>query len=160
MTSSVTFGLVPSYPSLAQNQARLEIANYPIQFQLPLRWSDVVNGRRIGFVGIARYFEDARMNFIAELIRRSGLEARAWNSVIRQCTIEALGDMTYPGAIVVGCGVSHIGNTSYRGGYGIFQAGTCVALSDATLVWIDDDYRPTPPLDAVRATLSQAMVRV
>jgi acyl-CoA thioester hydrolase len=155
MTSSA----VPNYPSLAQNPARLTLENYPVQFELPLRWSDVVNGRCIGSVGIARYFEDARMNFIAELIGRSGMVRSSWNTVIRQCSIEAVADMVYPGKVTAGCSILRVGNTSYQGGYGIFQNGVCVALSDATLVWIDDDYRPIVPLDLVTATLKKEMLR-
>ncbi len=151
-------GVVPNYPSLAQNPARLHLANYPIQFQLQLRWSDVVNGRCIGSVGIARYFEDARMNFIAELVGRSGLDRSDWNSVIRQCSVESVADMAYPGSVTVGCSILRVGNTSYQGGYGIFQDGVCMALSDAVLVWIDDDYRPVTPHALVTATLKKEML--
>lgn len=149
----------PNYPSLGENPARLKLESYPVQFELPLRWSDVVDGYRVGPLGMARYYEDARMDFVAAIIGKERLHDKSWKGFLRQCTIEMLADATFPGALTVGGCMLHIGNTSYKCGFGLFQHGICVSLSDSVVVWVDDDHRPHALSEEDKAPLRKEMLR-
>lgn len=144
-----------TYPSLARNPARLRLDSYPVRFDLPLRWSDVVNGNRVGTIGLARYYEDARMEFIAALAGKARLHDGTWKGFLRQCSIELLGDVTFPTTLTVGGGVLHVGTTSYRCGFGLFQHGVCVSLSDATVVLVDNNGRPRAVAEEAKALLQR-----
>lgn len=113
---------------------------------------------RIGPIGMARYCEEARMAFIAALIGKDHVLDDGWKGFVRQCTIEMLGDVTFPGILTVGGGVLRIGNTSCAYGFGFFVGGVCVCLSDSVNVWVDDNGRPAAIGEAVRAALGKEML--
>ncbi len=48
----------------------------------------------------------------------------------------------YPGKVIIGTGIGHIGNSSYQVQQALFQNGNCLGLCDATMVYTIDK-KPT-----------------
>lgn len=72
--------------------------------------------------------------------------------VIAKLTVNFLAQAHFPGDVVVGSRVEHVGRTSVRIGQGLFMDDLCFATSEAVLVWVDMDNggRSTPlPADLV-----------
>lgn len=119
----------------------------------------MVDGNRIGPIGMARYCEEARMAVVAAIIGKDRVLDEGWKGFVRQCTIEMLAPLTFPETLVVGGGVIRIGKTSCNYGFGFFQQGVCVGLSDSANVWVNDQGRSTPISEAVKAVLQKEMLR-
>ncbi|MDY0012046.1 MAG: hypothetical protein RBS40_04040 [Rhodocyclaceae bacterium] len=147
--------ITPTYPSLAANPLRLELKTYPVQFQLPTRFSDVAHGKRIGSIGMARYCEQARMQLLTTLLGKERLHSGTWKAFLRQISQEMLSAASFPETLTVGGGLRHIGNSSYSLGFGFFQGGVCVGLCDTTDVWVGDNGRPTAISDEFKNLLQK-----
>lgn len=117
-------------------------------------------GRRIGLIGMARCYEDARTDFVVAIAGPERAYSEDWLGFLRQCTVEMLGDATFPEVLTVGAGVLRIGTTSYSHGFGIFQRGVCVSLSDAVVVWVNANGRPRVAGEDVKAQLRKEMLHL
>ena len=133
-------------PSLATNAARLKLDSYPVQFELQTRWSDVTNGHRIGLVSMARYYEESRTCFLMTINsgKKRSYDKKRGMSFVRQLVIEMLEDVIFPEVLTVGGGILRIGTTSFSYGFGVFQRGKCVSLSDAVSVLVTESGQPKP----------------
>ena len=116
------------------------------------------DGRRIGLIGMARYYEDARTDFVVAVAGPERAYSEAWVGFLRQCTVEMLGDAMFPEPLIVCGGVLRIGTTSYSHGFGIFQRGECISLSDSVVVWVDANGRPRAVSEDVKGPLRKNML--
>jgi len=81
-------------------------------------------------------------------------DTRAW--VVHQ-SIDYLSEVSYPGVVVVGIGVSRIGTSSWSVAMGLFAEGRCAGLSTAVLVH-GLDTGPAPIPESQRALLQRFML--
>ncbi len=149
----------PPHPGhvLAQQAARLQPDNYPLQELHLLRYSDL-DGGRIGRIGMAHIFESLRTSVFVRLQRGSSPGQPRWQSLLRNVTLEFLapGDDQSPLQI---CGaVSALGRSSQRTAFAAFQNGLCLALGEATNVAIGADRRPMPIPAEARQRLQDELI--
>lgn len=124
-----------------------------------VRFSDVDRYRHVNNVATATYCETGRVEF-AEFLAPGSTSGEGAGWVIVKLTVHFLAQAHFPGDVVVGSRVEHIGRTSCRIGQGLFMDNVCFATSDAVLVWVDMDdggkATPLPPdlVDHLRANMT------
>jgi len=81
------------------------------------------------------------------------------DTVLASATINYLNETRFPGEVRVGARLLHIGNKSFRAGYGIFREEVCLATAECTNVYFDSRSRKsaTPP-EAVRKVMQADLV--
>jgi acyl-CoA thioester hydrolase len=143
---------------MKHNPLRLELATYPHRTEITLRFADVDPQWHLNNVRIAEYYQEARLSFFRHLSTDLGYErAPDSRTLIAHQSIDYLSEVTYPGSIVVGLGVSRIGTSSCSLAMGLFKDGTCAGLSTTTLVHgRADGAAPIPP--ALRALLERFLL--
>jgi len=146
---------------LTANVARLKLDSYPVQFELQTRWSDAENDHRIGLVGMARYYEESRTCFMmtANSGKKRSYDKKSGMSFVRQLIIEMLDDVIFPETLIVGGGILRIGTTSFSYGFGVFQRGKCVSLSDTTSVMVTESGQPKPLSKEMKTLYKKIMLR-
>jgi 2-amino-4-hydroxy-6-hydroxymethyldihydropteridine diphosphokinase len=101
-----------------------------------VRFSDIDRYRHINNVATATYCETGRVEF-AEFLWPGSTSGDNDGWVIASLKVNFLAMAYYPGDVVVGSRVEHIGRTSCRLGQGLFKDGVCFATAEAVLVWVD-----------------------
>ncbi|NJO67720.1 MAG: acyl-CoA thioesterase [Rhodospirillales bacterium] len=128
-------------------------ASYAFFTREKVRFSDVDRYRHINNVAVATYCETGRVEF-AEFVAPGSTSGEGAGWVIARLSVTFLAQANFPGDVVVGSRVEHVGRTSCRVGQGLFKDGVCFATAEAVLVWVDmdDGGRPAPlPEDLVKA---------
>lgn len=117
---------------------RLEPSYYPASVEILARYADVDPLWHINNVALAQYFEEARVASITRMFGEVRVPTPSGERVLlAHQSVDYLHEAGYPGSLGVGLGVLRIGNTSWTLGMGMFQAGRCVCISDAVLVYAD-----------------------
>lgn len=121
----------------------------------------MANGHRIDLVGMARYYEEARTCFLMKVNagKKRSFDKKQGMSFVRQLVIEMLDDVIFPEALSVGGGFLRIGTTSLRYGFGVFQRGKCVSLSDAVSVHVTEGGQPKPINEEMKTIYQQMTLR-
>lgn len=126
------------YPfTLAAAPARLRPDSYPVRERVRIRHSDS-DGARVSAVGMAHFFEDARVMLLRSL---QITPAGRLRGVSRAVTIEHVADATLDDPhLELAAGVAAIGKSSFTYGLAAFQHGRCVALGSAVDVRVVDGH--------------------
>jgi acyl-CoA thioester hydrolase len=139
--------------------------NSPIDLTNPgtyCHWSTVTiryaDEDRMGHVNNSAYgiwIEVARSALIAQYLTA----VPSWfNTVLAQVKINYLKETRFPGEVRIGAKLFHIGNSSFRSGYGVFRDGTCLATAECVNVFFDTRSRTSVmPTDTVRKIMEQDM---
>ncbi|MFO1129012.1 MAG: acyl-CoA thioesterase [Rhodospirillales bacterium] len=145
-------------PTGTTPRAATDIGAYTFFSRDTVRFSDVDRYRHINNVAIATYCETGRVEF-AEFLWPGSTSGDGDGWVIAKLGVSFLNMAYYPGDVVVGSRVEHIGRTSCRIGQGLFKDGVCFATSEAVLVWIDLSAggRPAPLPEALVEQLRRNM---
>lgn len=133
----------------------LHLDYYPYQYHTVLRQSD---GRGNGHVAngkIAMLGDDAREG--VHTVIAGGLQAGRMLHIV-ESNFRFLIEITYPGDLTIGVGVTAIGNSSLRETIGFFRDGRCYVLSRLVIVKTADG-RSTPITPEERARAEQFAVR-
>src|SRR5262245_25348164 len=125
---------------LRDEPQRLDVRSYPAQIRMRASFSDVDSFRHLNNVAIARFFEEGRAALNMALFGVDTMvrpDSRA-QMLIAAVSIEYLSEGNYPGEVNVGTAVSRVGRSSYTLAQGLFQAGHCIALCEAVMVFAAD----------------------
>ncbi len=133
---------------------RLELAAYPVVRDLTTRVSDMDGYGHLNAIRIGHFYEDARAAFYGVAFK--GLH-RARTPVV-QLTIRYLGEGHWPGAVQIGTGILHVGNSSYVMGQALFQGGQCLGLCETVLVSTENG-KASPLPDDIRAGAERMRLR-
>ncbi len=138
--------------------AATDAAAYAFFSRDTVRFSDVDRYRHINNVATATYCETGRVEF-AEFLWPGSTSGDGDGWVIARLTVDFKAMAHYPGDVVVGTRVTHVGRTSCRLGQGVFKDGICFATGEAVLVWIDMSTggKPAPMPDALVEQLRRHM---
>ena len=114
---------------------------------------------RMGHVNNAAYgiwIEVARVSLVAPYLA-AGPD---WlDTVLASATINYLKETRFPGDVRVGARLLHIGNRSFRSGYGVFRDDACLATAECTNVYFDTRARSsTAPSEAVRKVMEADLI--
>ena len=140
--------------------ARLDLSTYRMVRRMEPRFGDVDSQRHLNNVALARFYEDARVRFTADIGARAAFEPRH-GLLVAEVTIQYLAEGGYPDVLDVGAGVLRIGRSSFTLGQALFQRGRCIGTSDTTLVYVhraEGGARPLP--DEARAILQAHGLRL
>lgn len=114
----------------SKDPQRLALAAYPVSREITTRVSDMDGYGHLNAIRLGQFYEDARAAFYGVAFK--GLD-RA-RMLVAQITIRYLDEGFWPGALIVGTGISKIGNTSFEMAQGLFQEGRCLGLCETVLV--------------------------
>jgi acyl-CoA thioester hydrolase len=116
---------------------RLVLENYPLHVTVPSRFRDLDTLGHINNVAIGSFYEEGRARLNRECFPLEMRKRHAMRMLIADVHIAYLREAHYPGDIIVGAGIGHIGNTSYRIDLALFQNGVCVGVCETVLVNTD-----------------------
>lgn len=132
----------------------LDLPAFPRRSTDKIRYADTDRQGHVNNALFATFLETGRVEILYD--RESPLAAGGAEFVIASLQIDFLGEITWPGEIVVGTGVRKVGNSSLTLTQGVFQDGRCVARADTVIVQIDGHSRSSRPLtDSARERLQQ-----
>lgn len=117
----------PQRPDLRRG----ELARYPFVVELQTRWGDMDPQHHLNNVMIGRYYEEARIRFLATVADAAG---EPFRGVVAAVRVDYLRDVQYPSPVQVAAGIAEVGRTSVRLLQAMVQDGVCVGLADVTLV--------------------------
>lgn len=135
---------------MSETAALSRSADFPHHVVERLRFGDTDQQGHINNAVFATLFESGRVAFLYDADK--GLPPAGTQFVIAQLTIRFLGEMTFPGEVIVASGVSRIGSSSVTLGQALFVGDACTATADSVIVLTDLENRRSTPLPApVRA---------
>jgi acyl-CoA thioester hydrolase len=140
-------------PRVKPHSGRLDLSIYPHKVEIPTRFADLDSQKHLNNVRILELYQEARISFNLALWEGSKLDPRSHRVLVVRQSIDYVAEVKWPGAISIGVGVSHTGNTSYTLGLAMFQNGMCVGLSDAVLVYATE-HGSAPIPDRMREVLA------
>jgi acyl-CoA thioester hydrolase len=155
---SAAASAVPTPAAAGGSRAATDAAAYAFFSRDTVRFSDVDRYRHINNVAIATYCETGRVEF-AEFVWPGSTSGDDDGWVIARLTVNFLAMAYYPGDVVIGTRVEHVGRTSCRLGQGLFKDDVCFATAESVLVWIDltAGGKPAPIPEAVVEQLRRHM---
>lgn len=109
-----------------------------------LRFGDTDQQGHINNAVFATLFESGRVAFLYD--RARGLPPQGTQFVIAQLTIRFMGEMTFPGEVLVASGISRIGKSSVTLAQALFLDGACTATAESVIVLTDAEARRSTPL--------------
>ena len=123
-----------------------------------VRWSDTDMIGHVNNLAYAAYCETGRALFLRHLTMAEP-PARAL-FLLGEITIRFLGETHWPARIDVGTGVVEIGRRTCRLAQGLFDGDRCVAVSECSLVLLDEATRKSRDIPAeVRAWLDGFLMK-
>ena len=120
------------------------LADYPATTSEKLRYGDTDRQGHINNAVFATLFESGRVDFLCN--PQVPLAPSDTQFVIAEITIKFLGELTWPGDVTIGTGVSRVGNASFSLVQAIFAADRCMATAQSAIVLIDEQTRRSTPL--------------
>ncbi len=138
-----------------------EPSNFPYQRRISLRWSDNDSYGHVNNVEYYSYFDTVINEF---LILEAGLDIHAGPAlgVCAESHCSYTSGISFPGTILAGLAVEHLGNRSVRYAIGLFdgedegggEGARLLAQGWFVHVFVDrEGRRPTPIPDGIRAKL-------
>ena len=134
------------------------LSAYPFQMSVPTRFTDVDATSAIGYIGLSRYHEDARVAFIRDVIKRHGSGSRQWRAFLGRTSMEVFDSAHYPKPISLGVGIFGVSERSYGIEVGAFQDGARLTRARSLSVVIDQSRRATRVTDESRRILASALL--
>jgi len=138
--------------------ARRLAASYPYHLEIATQFTDMDIVRHLNNIAIARFYESARVRtnlivFGDDFLTRED----ATQMLLAEVHIRYLAEGHFPDPVMVGNGISHVGNSSFRMHQALFQHGACIGLCDAVMVVVQDG-RPAPIPAANRAAMAKLLM--
>ena len=140
------------------NPQRLKLETYPHRTEISLRFADIDPQWHLNNVRVGEYYQEGRVSFFRHLHQNLGYEREpGTRTLVVHQSIDYLDEVTYPGSITIGIGVSKIGTTSWSFAMGMFKDDKCAGLSTTVLVYaLKTGAAPIP--DAYRALLQRHLM--
>jgi acyl-CoA thioester hydrolase len=143
---------------MKHNSLRLQLDTYPHRTEISLRFADIDPQWHLNNVRVGEYYQEGRVAFFRHLHQSLGYErVQGSRTLVVHQSIDYLNEVTYPGHITIGIGVSKVGTTSWSFAMGMFKDGICAGLSTTVLVYGMKE-GPTPIPDRYRALLEQHLM--
>lgn len=128
--------------------------------KLTVRFSDVDALQHVNNAVFNTYFEEARLRFLNDCLDMGEEFKKGRSFVMVRSEIDYLGQIVFPDTILIGTGISKVGNTSFEALQAIYHADTKKLLSVAktTGVWFDINAQRPVKLPEVD-NLDQMMIK-
>jgi acyl-CoA thioester hydrolase len=143
---------------MKQNPLRLDLATYPHRTEISLRFSDIDPQWHLNNVRVGEYYQEGRVTFFRHLHKERGYErVPGSRTLVAHQSIDYLDEVTYPGTVTIGIGVSKVGTRSWSFAMGMFKDGRCTGLSSTVLVY-GLETGPAPLPDSYRTLLEEYLM--
>ena len=136
---------------------RLVLENYPLTVTVPSRFRDLDTLGHLNNVAIGSFYEEGRAALNRACFPLDMRKRHTMRMLIADVHIQYLAEAFYPGDIIVGAGIGHIGRTSYRIDLALFQNGACVGVCETVLVNTDGE-RNAPIPEEGRLALERVLL--
>jgi acyl-CoA thioester hydrolase len=144
---------------LAEQAARLDVAQYPARFGYRTVYSDMDANRHLNNGTFGRLFEEGRSDLHHRVFSAPAGPGPATGPTLLLATItmEFLRQGRYPGAVEVATAVTRVGHSSFGLAQAAFQDGGCLALADCVMVKASrgPGFGPVPLTEAEREVLAK-----
>lgn len=128
-----------------------DLSLYPVVIAEKVRISDTDRNDHVNNVSFSIFYESGRS---ALMLERMEIGDPGCFFVIAATSIQFLGEMNWPGQVMVANAVESIGKSSVTIRQALFQDGVCSSTSTSTMVQLDRETRKAHPLsDRARAAL-------
>lgn len=138
---------------------RRQLSAYPFHCDIPTRFGDMDVQAHINNVAIARFYEEARVQFHrARLGRAAAPRTDDWSTVVAALNLTFLKEIPYPSTATVGVAIGRVGRTSFTVIMGLFVGEDCVGLCETVTVIVARG-KPLELPEEIRAQLAEAALR-
>ena len=141
------------------HRSRLQLSNYAYQTDIPARFADVDPLWHLNNVRIVELYQEGRIAFNQALAGEYNLlKGNSNRLLVARQSVDYLGEVKWPGRVLMGVGVSRVGSSSFTLALAMFQHEKCVGISDTVLVYTSS--RGAEPLPArMRELLKKNMFK-
>ncbi|MCM0614210.1 acyl-CoA thioesterase [Marinobacter sediminum] len=129
----------------------LALDDFPFQTYDKLRYADTDRQGHINNAVFATFLETGRVEFL--YAPENPLASDNASFVIANLNLQLLSEISWPGTVEIGTGVTKVGNSSIRLFQGVFQNGSCVATAETVIVQMHDETRKSHPLSETTRAL-------
>lgn len=130
--------------------ASLPLDAYPARTVQTLRYNDMDQAGHVNNAVYSTMFEAGRVPVLYDPDKQMPPDGCHFSLV--RITIDYLAEMTWPGEVAIGTGVTRIGNSSVSFRQGVFLDGVCRSFADSIVVLTNGTTRKSEPLpDHARA---------
>ena len=126
-----------------KNECFLE--KFPFISQDKIRYSDTDRQGHVNNAVFSTFFETGRVEMLYN--PQAPMNRKGTSFVIADLSLEYLREITWPGMIQIGSGITRIGRSSVAFEQALFQNGICTARSTSVIVLMDESTRKSTPLD-------------
>lgn len=135
---------------MSDTARQLPLDTYPAKTNQTLRYNDQDQAGHVNNAVYSTMFEAGRVPILYDPARQMP-PAGCHFSIVR-ITIDYLAEMTWPGEVTIGTGVTRIGNSSVAFRQAVFLDGQCRSVAESTVVLTNATTRKSQPLpDHARA---------
>jgi len=128
---------------LKKRQER-SLKEYPLRSYDKLRYPDTDRQGHVNNAAFSTFLETGRVEVLYD--PANPLASEHGEFVIASLKLDYLAEITYPGRVEIGSGVTKVGTSSFRFTQALFQQGQCVATAETVIVQVDDRTRRSSPL--------------
>ncbi|MGH1349224.1 MAG: acyl-CoA thioesterase [Methyloligellaceae bacterium] len=136
----------------------LTIDDFPHQTMEQVRFSDTDSVGHVNNVAFAAYLETGRVSLTHESGVREQLKGTGTHFVIAQLNLSYRGEMSWPGKVRIGTGITKTGRSSVTMVQAMYQGDLCTSTAEAVLVLMDMTSRKSTPLPENIIPLFQKLI--
>jgi len=126
------------------NKQPFELNDFPIQTFDKVRYSDTDRQGHVNNAAFSSFLETGRVEFLYD--PKDPLAAEDSEFVIASLHLNFLAEITWPGRLDIGTGVTRVGTSSFGLYQVLFQDRVCVATAETIIVKTDIKSRRSSPL--------------
>lgn len=128
---------------IKMNKNKLSYKSFPLQSYDKVRFADTDKLGHVNNAVFLTFLEtgQAEMDDFESLAEKDGC-----GIVLASIKLDLINEITYPGSVEIGTGITCIGNSSVTLVQGLFQNGETVALSESVVVQMDNISRKSKPM--------------
>lgn len=124
-----------------------ERSTFPHWVEIPIRFRDLDPLNHVNNAIFSTYYEEARIQFIAGLPAFSNALDKGFSFVLANINIHFISPAEFPAQLLIGSGITELGNTSISSFQAIYHADSkkLLSVAEASGVWFDlNRQRPAP----------------
>lgn len=120
---------------------------FPYWTSIKVRFRDLDPLNHVNNAIFSTYYEEARIDLIREVPEISTLLEKGFSFVLARIKINFINPVSFPDDLLVGSGITKLGNSSISSFQAIYKGGdkSLVSTAEASGVWFDiQKQRPSP----------------
>jgi|GEM_PF-86329 len=123
---------------------KMKLADYPLNTYDKIRFRDLDRQGHVNNAVYSQFFETGRVEYLYKVDQP--LTCDHCSFVVVSNNIEYIKEITWPGTVEIGTGVTRIGHSSLIIVQGLYQNGLLKATNESVIVQMDEDTRKSFPL--------------